>query len=55
MKRSTFIFAGMLAGSFVSSWAVAQGTLTYPISADPENLDVWRSRTVEATRVLENV
>lgn len=55
MERSKCIFAVVLAGSFFGSWAVAQGTLTYPIGADPENLDVWRSRTVEATRVLENV
>jgi len=55
MKQSRSVFAVVLIVSVVSAWAAAQGTLNYPIGADPENLNVWRSRTVEATRILENV
>lgn len=35
--------------------ASAAGTLNYPISADPEHLDAWRSTTVATRRVLVNV
>lgn len=39
-----------LAGS-----ASAAGTLRYPVSADPEHLDAWRSTTVATRRVLVNL
>lgn len=35
--------------------ASAAGTLNYPVSADPEHLDAWRSTTVATRRVLVNV
>lgn len=35
--------------------AYAAGTLRYPISADPEHLDAWRSTTVATRRVLVNI
>jgi peptide/nickel transport system substrate-binding protein/oligopeptide transport system substrate-binding protein len=37
------------------AFAAAQGTLRYPISADPEHLDPWRSTTVATRLVLVNV
>lgn len=33
----------------------AQDTLRYPIDADPEHLDAWRSTTVATRRILVNV
>ncbi len=33
----------------------AQGTLNYPIDADPESLDAWRTTTVASRRILDNV
>ncbi len=35
--------------------ASAAGTFNYPISADPEHLDAWRSTTTATRRVLINV
>lgn len=39
----------------LAATANAQGTLRYPIDADPEHLDPWRSTTVATRRVLVNV
>src|SRR5690606_37248438 len=44
-----------LAGLLLATSAAAQGTFDYPISADPEHLDPWRSTTVATRRVLVNV
>ncbi len=44
-----------LAGLLLASTAVAQGTFDYPMSADPEHLDPWRSTTVATRRILVNV
>src|SRR5690606_21766469 len=35
--------------------AAAAGTLNYPVDADPEHLDAWRSTTTATRRVLVNV
>ncbi len=35
--------------------AVAAGTLNYPVDADPEHLDAWRSTTTATRRVLVNI
>lgn len=43
----------MLIGVMTVAWG--QGTLNYPISADPEHLDPWRSTTVATRRVLVNI
>lgn len=53
MYRLRFTFVVLVMA--LISGALAQNTLDYPIGSDPETLDVWRSRTVEATRILENV
>lgn len=39
----------------VSAVCVGQETLNYPVGADPEHLDPWRSTTVATRRVLVNV
>ena len=45
----------VLAGVLLATGATAQGTFNYPMSADPEHLDPWRSTTVATRRILVNV
>lgn len=45
----------ILAAVLFFTAAYGEGTLRYPISADPEHLDAWRSTTVATRRVIVNV
>lgn len=53
-SRRRILLLALAAVTLLSS-AMAAGTLRYPISADPEHLDAWRSTTVATRRVLVNV
>ena len=44
-----------MAGLLLATSAAAQGTLDYPMAADPEHLDPWRSTTTATRRILVNV
>lgn len=44
-----------LSALVLASSASAAGTLNYPVDADPEHLDPWRSTTVATRRVLVNI
>src|SRR5690625_107802 len=52
LQRHALTFLG---GLLLVSSAHAAGTLHYPVSADPEHLDAWRSTTVATRRVLVNI
>src|SRR5680860_651467 len=54
LRRYRYILLA-LAGLLLGTSAVAQGTFDYPMSADPEHLDPWRSTTVATRRILVNV
>ena len=53
IKLCLFLLVAL--GAFVSAHVSAQGTLRYPVSADPEHLDPWRSVTVATQRVITNI
>ena len=59
MKHKVWLLLALMLTSFAVSSALssaaAQDTLRYPISADPENLDPWRSVSTATRRVLTNV
>lgn len=53
MNRLSKLVVVLLIGAV--GLAAAQGTLRFPINADPEHLDPWRSTTVATRQIIVNV